>query len=200
MRGENHHKLLKGITHDSNQRKAVVKYIAKMHERKTAFIAKRYRLVNPMRQIKRLGTRGRRKTKQHVVDSWKAFGLGEFSELRSLVIMNTPFVPNTFYFKKENEYCQILNLLVNKADSDIVGFYTRVWRVKVDPDTGCLVYDRLQSAKYNLVIVSEFASKFYEVNKPIYEHHLRRNVYYSYDFGRDHKNPENDSGLMALVP
>ena len=200
LRGEQNHRLFKTITTDSNQRKSVVLYAATMAERKSAFLAKRYPLVNPTRQFKKLGKRIKHKTRKRVVDCWKAYGLGEFVELKSLTILNTKFPRNTFYFKSETEFCEILNLVQHKTNADIVGFYGRVWQVKVDSVTGALVYEKIQTARFNLVVLSEFTSKFYEVGKPVFEHHIRRNVYYSYNYGRDYRNKEKDSGLMALVP
>lgn len=170
-----------------------------MHERKAAFFSNRFPILNPLRFWKKKGSRIRckgKKTSKRTKDLWETFGQGDFEELSTLTILNTKFLKTTFYFKSETEFVRVDNLLKGKADSLKLGFFGQVFSVTIDPHTRVPKIDqKTPNKRFNLVLLEEFKSTFYEQDHTSTYHYLRRPLYTGYDY---EKNPSND--WVALIP
>ena len=157
-----------------------------MHECKTAFLSKRQQIVNPLRSWKKRTKRirnPRKRTSIRVKKFWLTFGQGEFEELRSLTILNTKFRKGTYYFKSNDQFVSIENLLLSKNDTTKVGFFGQVFPVTIDTVTGVYKIDKSTHPKrFNMVLLEEFKSTFIEQDKTTSEHYLRRPPYYGYDY------------------
>ena len=198
-RGENSHRIFKTAVVKANNRKSIVKYPALMHERKAAFFSNRFSILNPLRSWKKKGSRiriKRNKTSKRTKDLWKTFGQGDFEELATLTILNTNFHKTTFYFKSDTECVRIDNLLIAKEDSSKLGFFGQVFSVTIDPHTRVPKIDqKTPNKRFNVVLLEEFKSTFYEQDHTSSYHYLRRPLYTGYDY---EKNPLNE--WVALIP
>lgn len=170
-----------------------------MHERKAAFFSNRFSILNPLRSWKKKGSRiriKRNKTSKRTKDLWETFGQGDFEELATLTILNTNFHKTTFYFKSDTEFVRIDNLLIAKEDSSKLGFFGQVFSVTIDPHTRVPKIDqKTPNKRFNVVLLEEFKSTFYEQDHTSSYHYLRRPLYTGYDY---EKNPLNE--WVALIP